>query len=614
METPAPDPLFGITLHERYILGKRLRSGASGTVHVAHDLSADQTVTVTVMHPWLVRDHGAVHAFLDRARTLEDLIHPGLARILGHGRDGDHVYAVTEYLQGETLARTLGGGDLRYPPHVALTIVAGMLTALDVVHGSGAVHGELDLDKVVVDGEGGVRVTGFPLLFDAEEDAGPETHADVHAVGRLLYTLMTGVSVAPDTYSLRLSSAIPELPSDLDMLVANATDPNPRYRPRDAGQYLTVVEQVLRSLSRPPADLASDDTRPIPVITDVPEGRREDRGAPVPLWRRVPVLVGAGVLVLVLFAAGWTLVPDNRVELPDIVGVSTEEAEERLAALGLDLTVRFDETYSDTVGPGSVAESTPSAGSTVERGGEILLWVSAGPQFVGVPDVVGGSENEARDALRQAGFTDIQIVQEHSAEEAPGTVLSTEPGVGEEGDREKPVVLHVSEGVIVPTLVGMAREDASAALAGLGLTVEATEEHHDTAPVGEVSGQTPEPGTILPEEGTVAVTVSTGPEPEPEEEEEEEEEPEEEASPSEDDSDDQGGRGDRGDHGNGGGRGDQQDSGGSCDAPEWDRDTVYAEGDQVQYQGREYEARWWIHEFPPGGSQEWNPWRDEGAC
>ncbi|OOC56110.1 MULTISPECIES: PASTA domain-containing protein [Nocardiopsis] len=607
METPAPDPLFGITLHERYILGKRLRSGASGTVHVAHDLSADQTVTVTVMYPWLVHDHGAVHAFLERAQTLEELSHPGLARTLGRGRDGDHVYAVTEYLQGETLAHALGEGGLRYPPHVALTIVAGMLTALDVAHGAGTVHGELDLDKVVVDGEGGVRVTGFPLLFDAAEDAGPETHTDVHAVGRLLYTLITGVSVAPDVHSLRLSSVVPESPSDLDMLVANATDPNPRYRPRDAGQYLTVVEQVLRSLSGSPADLAADDTRPIPIITDVPEEHRADRGAPVPLWRRVPVLVGAGLLVLVLFAAGWALVPDDSVELPDVVGTSTEEAEERLAALDLELAVRFDEAYSDTVDPGSVAESTPSAGSTVERGAEVLLWVSAGPQFAEIPDVVGGTEGEARDALRRTGFTDIEIVQEHSAEEAPGTVLSTEPGVGEEGDREEPVVLHVSEGVIVPTLVGMAQEDAVAALAGLGLAVEVAEEHHDTAPVGEVSGQTPEPGTILPEEGTVAVTVSTGPAPEEPEEEEEESE---EASPSEDD----GGRGDRGDHGNGGGRGDRENSGDACDAPEWNQDTVYEEGDQVRYQGRAYEARWWIQGFPPGGSEEWNPWKDKGSC
>ncbi|PDP87500.1 serine/threonine protein kinase [Glycomyces fuscus] len=620
METPTPDPLFGITLHERYILGKRLRSGASGTVHVAHDLGGDQTVTVTVLHPWLVGDHGAVHAFVDRAQTLEGLSHPGIARVLGHGRDGEHVYAVGEYLPGQTLAEALGegGGGLRYPVQAALAIVAGVLTALDAAHGAGVVHGALDPHTVVVDGEGGVRVTGFPLLFDAEEDAGPETRTDVHAVGRLLYTLTTGLPADPEAHPLRPSAVVPGLPPDLDMLVANATDPNPRYRPRDAGQYLTVVEQVLRSLPGTPADPADVETRPIPVITDEPRESREDGAAPVPLWRRVPVLVTAGVLVLVLFAAGWALVPDSRVALPDLVGASTEQAEERLAGLGMDLAVRFEEAYSDTVGAGAVADSTPAPGSDVERGAEVLLHVSTGPQFSEVPDVVGGTENEARDTLRQAGFTGIEIVQEHSPDQPPGTVLATEPAAGEEGDREEPVVLSVSEGVIVPTLVGMGQEEAASALAGLGLVVQVTEEHHDTAPAGEVSGQTPEPGTILPEEGSVALTVSLGPEPE-EEEEEEAEESEEEASPSgedddrgdRDDQDDRGGRGGRGEGngGSGGGRGD----GGSCDAPQWDEGTVYDTGDRVQHEGREYEARWWIQGHPPS-SDQWGVWADRGSC
>lgn len=607
METPTPDPLFGITLHERYILGKRIRSGASGTVHVAHDLGTERNVTVTVLHPWLVDDHGAVHAFLGRAQTLETLIHPGLARVLGHGHDGDHVYSVTEHLPGETLAEALGegGGELRYPPHMALAIVADVLTTLDVTHGAGAVHGDLDPDKLVMDAEGRVRVTGFPLLFDAEEDDGPETRTDVHAVGRLLYTLITGIAVDPDTHPLRPSASVPGLPPDLDMLVANATDPNPRYRPRDAGQYLTLVEQVLRSLPQHPSEPGSDDTRPIPVVTET----QGEEGRPVPLWRRVPVLVGAGVLVLALFAVGWALIPDSRAELPDVLGVSTAEAEERIDALGLDLVVRFDETYSDTIGPGSVAETTPAPGSAVERGAEVLLWVSAGPRFAEIPDVVGGTENDARNMLREAGFTGIEIIQEYSPDEAPGTVLSTEPVVGEQGDREEPVILHVSEGVIVPTLIGMAQEDAGTALAGLGLTVEVTEEYHGTVPVGEVSGQNPEPGTIIPEEGAVTVTVSTGPE--PEEEEEEEEETEEDVSPSEEE------RGDRGDRGGGdrGGRGDRGDAtGGSCGMPQWNSNTVYDSGDQVQYQGRVYEARWWIQGFPPSIGHEWGVWEDKGSC
>jgi serine/threonine-protein kinase len=278
--------------------------------------------------------------------------------------------------------------------------------------------------------------------------------------------------------------------------------------------------------------------------------------------------------------------------------------------------VRFEDAYSDTVGAGAVADSTPAPGSDVARGAEVLLHVSTGPRYSEVPDVVGGTENEARETLRQAGFTGIEIVQEHSPDQPPGTVLSTEPTAGEEGDREEPVVLSVSEGVIVPTLIGMGQEEAATALAGLGLVVQVTEEHHDTAPVGEVSGQTPEPGTILPEEAAVSLTVSLGPEPE-----EEEEETEEEASPSDEDDprSDEGEQDGRGDQDGWGGRGDDDDDrgrgdgGGSCDAPQWSEGTVYDTGDRVQHDGREYEARWWIQGYPPSGDQ-WGVWEDKGSC
>ncbi|MFD3687556.1 PASTA domain-containing protein [Nocardiopsis sp. NPDC058631] len=637
METPTPDPLSGHTLHGRYVLGSRVRSGASGTVYAAHDLREERTVAVTVLHPWLLGDHGAVHAFVGRAQTLETVSHPGLAQVLDHGHDDAHVYAVAEYLPGETLAEVLGDGGgegLRYPPHMALSIVVDVLTALDAAHRSGIVHGDLDAGKVVMGDGGLVRVTGFPLLFDAAEDAGPETRTDVRAVGVLLHTLMTGdPSEADETRPLRPSAVLPDLPPDLDMLVANATDPNPRYRPRDAGQYLTLVEQVKRSLPRSDVD-RDGDTRPIPVVTDLPaedaegrDGTGKGRGGPVPGWRRTPVLVVAGALVLALFAAGWALAPEGGAALPDVMGSDPETAEARLAALDLELVVAFDETYSDTEVVGAVADTTPDAGSDVERGDEVLLSVSAGPRFAEIPDVVGGTENEAREALRETGFIHIEVVQEHSPEEAPGTVLSTVPATGDEGDRDEPVTVHVSEGVIVPTLLGMGQEEAGSALAGLGLEVEVTEAHHDTVPEGEVGGQTPEPGTILPEEGVVTLAVSLGPE--DEEDEDEAEESEEASSPSEDDrGDDDDGRGDdgrgddddgRGDDGwGGGGRGDGggwgDSGGGSCETAAWDGDTVYDTGDQAAYRGRVYEARWWIQGVPPSMGEDWGVWVDRGSC
>ncbi|WP_017588124.1 PASTA domain-containing protein [Nocardiopsis ganjiahuensis] len=612
MESPSPSPLSGITLHGRVILGNRVGGDGSVSVYSGHDMVADQLVRVTLLEPDLVADPAAVHAFLGRAQTLAALDAPNLVRVLGDGRDGGHVYMVTERTRGETLSEVLGGGDqgLRYSPQVALSIVADILAALREAHDEGLVHGGPTPDDVILDDEGGVTVTGFRLV--GAEELTPRT--DVHAVGVLLNTLMTGSLRAEEGVSLRPSAVVPGLPPDLDMLVANATEPNPRFRPRDAGQYLTLVEQVLRSL--PGLDDGGDSTQPIPVVgagtadepsehasTGTGDGSAEERPA---RWRRVPLLVAAGVLVLALFAAGWALVPEETAELPDLAGFSPEMAEVELAALELDLSFTYADTYSDDIEPGEVAGTEPAAGTELEGGESVLLSLSVGPQHVEVPDVVGGTENDARNLLREAGFTDVEVVQEHSAEETPGTVLSSTPETGEDGDREEPVTLHVSEGVIVPNLIGMGQTEASEALVGLGLTVSVVEAPSDTVAAGGVSGQDPEPGAILPEEGAVTITVSTGPE-------ETEEEPEE--APAESGSEDGSENGSEGDaEGGSEDGGGQEGPGNACSGESWNPRTVYDEGDRVNFGGRVYEARWWIQGIPPSVGGEWGAWADQGPC
>ena len=602
-----PDPLTGLVLHERVSLGDRLRGDGTVSVYAGRDANTDRPVTVTLLDPEAAADPTTVHAFLGRARTLAETEVPGLARVLDAGHEGDHVYMVTEHAPGQSLAEVLDGGEqgLRYAPHAALSIVADVLTALNEAHDQGLVHGGLGPRDAVVSEEGRVTVTGFRMV--GIEGVTPRT--DVHAVGCLLYALMTGTPRFDHDAVPRPSSVVPGLPPDLDMLVANATETNPRYRPRDAGQYLTLVEQVLRSL---PASEVEGGTRtqPIPVVEDA-EPAKEER--PAPFWRRAPILLGAGVLVLALFAAGWVLVPDDAVELPDLTGFSVEMAEVELAALDLDLGFTYEDAYSDDVESGEVASTDPAPGAELTAGDSILLSLSIGPRFVEVPDVVGDTESQARTFLREAGFTEVEVVQEHSPDHNPGTVLSVTPEVGDDGDREEEVTLHVSEGIIVPSLLDMDQEEATTVLDDLGLDTTVVEAPSAGIAQGRVSGQDPEPGTILPEDGALTLTVSTGPE-EIEEEEDEDEEQEVE----EDRDDDRDGDGDRPGRPGGDGPGRPGDSGDgnrpSCSGEAWDPRKVYDEGDRVHYDGREYEARWWIQGFPPDIGGDWGAWSDQGPC
>ncbi|MDR6863259.1 Stk1 family PASTA domain-containing Ser/Thr kinase [Phycicoccus sp. 3266] len=104
--------------------------------------------------------------------------------------------------------------------------------------------------------------------------------------------------------------------------------------------------------------------------------------------------------------------PDT-VQLPDLKGYGQDEA--RTALANLDLTVASEvKTVDDSgVDKGKVVETSPSAGTTVSAGSEVVLTVSSGK--VTVPDVVGRTRNDASDALSQKGLN-IKTVFKESTE------------------------------------------------------------------------------------------------------------------------------------------------------------------------------------------------------
>jgi hypothetical protein len=68
----------------------------------------------------------------------------------------------------------------------------------------------------------------------------------------------------------------------------------------------------------------------------------------------------------------------ERVEVPGVVGLTPEEAQNRLEGAGLEIGAR-SEAPSDQVGAGAVAGQDPAAGTEVERGTTVDLVVSTGP-------------------------------------------------------------------------------------------------------------------------------------------------------------------------------------------------------------------------------------------
>ena len=167
--------------------------------------------------------------------------------------------------------------------------------------------------------------------------------------------------------------------------------------------------------------------------------------------------------------------PAAQVTVPDLSNMTPEQAEAELAKYKLTGKSGNSEP-SDDVEVGHVCRQSPNAGTNAKAGDTITYYLSSGPNEVEVPNVSGYSENNAKSALKSAGFTNVSVVYENSDTVTSGLVVRTDPSAGTKTAANQTITVTVSSGpsdkrVDVPYVVGESYSDARYELASAGFNV-----------------------------------------------------------------------------------------------------------------------------------------------
>ena len=135
----------------------------------------------------------------------------------------------------------------------------------------------------------------------------------------------------------------------------------------------------------------------------------------------------------------------------------------------------------------------------MRKRGDVDVSVSLGILTLEAPEVAGKSQADAQAALDAAGLPHGEVREEYHDTVPQGTVISSSPGAGEAAPHTTAVDLVVSAGrqpVDLPNVTGSSRDEAVAALEGVGLTVgEVSEQFSDDVPAGTVISQSPAAGS-----------------------------------------------------------------------------------------------------------------------
>lgn len=328
-----------------YQVVRRLGAGGMGEVYLARHRHLNRDAAVKVLLAEVSMNQTMVARFFTEARATAQLRHPHIVEIfdcdiLPDGR----AYIVMEYLRGESLRSTLDRLGRLCPDFGSIVAIAGMIAnGLQAAHENGIVHRDLKPDNTYLASAPGQRegllvkildfgiakllsgertgsgatptrtgsLIGTPLYMSPEQCRGISTidhRADIYSLGCMVYEMVVGqppfVSEAPGDILMAhimqpapaLSSLQPEIPPQIEAMVAQMLAKDPADRPQSMADIVATVEGLLgvrknefgTALRRPvgfpdvstqaatqimPTDEASSARQPPPLRADSPLGR-----------------------------------------------------------------------------------------------------------------------------------------------------------------------------------------------------------------------------------------------------------------------------------------------------------------------------------------------------
>src|SRR6266545_4238288 len=206
------------------------------------------------------------------------------------------------------------------------------------------------------------------------------------------------------------------------------------------------------------------------------------------------------------FVSIWVSTGVPKTEVPNVKGLSRDEAVSRLAGQNLDADVHEVPSGQE---PDIVLAQDPKPGERVNEGTKVRINVSSAPRPVTVPNVVGQAYDSAASALQGQGFAVAKKLVD--SEQPAGVVVDTDPKPNSSVAPGSSITLLVSKGPKeqqVPSVENLDVDSAKSVLQDAKF--KSTVVYQDTTDGsldGVVISQDPAPGTKAPPGTVVTLTV-----------------------------------------------------------------------------------------------------------
>ena len=569
------DNLIGKTLDGLYTVRELIGTGGMANVYKAvvgpgGPVPEGTVVAVKVLRQELMHDPDLVRRFKNESKAISLLNHPNIVKVYDVSVSEKLQYIVMEYVDGMTLREYLNERGGRLTSRETVHFISQILKALDHAHRNGVVHRDIKPQNIMLLDNGQLRMMDFGIArisraenqlsggkamgsvhyISPEQAKGDETDftSDIYSVGVMMYEMLSGhlpfdaddvVEVAIKQITDKpksLQELAPTVPHGLVEITERAMAKRPENRYASAAEMLGALNAYVEDPSIVFNYTYLPDEIPEKVVEHPVKTKKE---APEPKKTRkskkkkpifLPVLFGITVaFALACMALCWTILNDSStlmsekadIVLADYSGMTQDEVNAQPQVSSGQITVNWEQSYSNDYAAGYVYRQSPVAGRTVREGQSVTLTISLGIQYVTVPDVTNYLQADGEQQLKSLGVS-VLITQAVDDTVAAGSIIRTDPAAGSQVAVGSTVVVYVSRPQVsttakVPSLVGLSNvNDARTLLVQNKLGLGSTTEQYSDKPAGTIIGQNPAAGSTVKVNSRVSVTVSAGPEPVPE--------------------------------------------------------------------------------------------------
>ena len=497
--------LEGKLLGGRYEIIEKIGNGGMATVYRATDKVLKRDVAVKILRDEFTTDEEFIKRFEVEAQSAARLTHPNIVSIYDVGVEDNFNYIVMELIRGKTLKEIILEEKGPLPWKWSVNVAIQIASALETAHRNNIIHRDIKPHNIIITEDGIAKVTDFGIAkavsnstitafgttigsvhyFSPEHARGGFTDAksDLYSLGVVLYEMVTGrvpfdadtpVSVALKHMQEKPEEPIevnPNVPMAVNKIIMKALqkDTNLRYQ-----TATDMLDDLRKALKDPDGDFVDDEEYDPTAKTQV------------------------------LHTEMYNNVRGDKKQNEDNKKDGKFKAfikKHKKLSIFIGLILLF----------------------TLSLGGTMLALNLTNPAEVDMPNVVGLSQDEAKQDIEEAKLVFEVASEEYNKDVPEGFVISqkAEDDLGDftttpqnkkvkEGSK---VLVKISKGqekTTVPNVEGKEKEEAIKMLEDAKLQVEVIEETSKTVKEGYVISQETEPDSEAFAGDTVKIHVSTG--------------------------------------------------------------------------------------------------------